>query len=142
MADFALLEKIASELIELFEVEAPPIPVEFMLQHPFPDMWEEVDISLASGSFMILDDPYRPRMSLARMLAKEVFTCNWGIERGLLPHQNDKPMISAMARSLTMPKRMVMALAPSARVPELMSDYFEVPKKEAARRLDEIRSYA
>lgn len=141
MVDYVLLEKVTTELIKLFNVDTPPVPVEYMLQHPFPSMWEEVDVSLVSGSFMILDDPYRPRMSLARLLAKEITICDWGVERGLLPFQDDKLMISALARALTMPRTMVLALSPSARIPEMMRDHFEVPAKDAVRRLEEIKSY-
>ncbi|KXK19564.1 MAG: hypothetical protein UZ15_CFX003001970 [Chloroflexi bacterium OLB15] len=140
--DFVLLEKITAELIELYKVDMPPVPIEFMLQYPLPGMWDEIDVSLVSGSFMILDNPYRPRMSLARLLAKEIATCNWGIERGLLPFQNDKQILGSLARALTMPLQMVQALSLAARIPEMMSDYFEVPAKDAKRRLEEIGSYA
>ncbi len=138
MVNLEQIENVSSELIAIFQVEFPPVPLEIMLQHPFPDMWEEVEISLASGSFMILNDPYRPRMSLARLLAREIVGCNWGIERGLLPYKDDKPALITLARAVTMPKSMVLKLDPAARVPGVMSDYFEVPIKDVIRRLEDL----
>ncbi|MBE2182594.1 MAG: hypothetical protein IAE89_04125 [Anaerolineae bacterium] len=138
MVNLEQIENVSSELIAIFQVDSPPVPLEIMLQRPFPDMWEEVEISLASGSFMILNDPYRPRMSLARLLAREIIGCRWGIERGLLPYKGDKPSLSALARAVTMPRSMVLKLDPAAQVPEVMSDYFEVPIKDVIRRLEDL----
>lgn len=138
MDDMKRLEAIATELIETFEINAPPVPIESMLQYPKPDMWREVDINQLSGSFINVKEHYSPRMSLARLLARHVVTSPWGSKRGLAKLRHDDTLIRAFARMLIMPIGMVKALSSGARTPTAMSMHFEVPEEDARLRLEEL----
>ena len=130
------LENAASELITIFNIQSPPIPIDSILQEPREKMWEEVDISQLSGTFLSVKDHYSPRMSLARLLARHIITNQWGAERGI-PEQlleNDEG-VRVFARMLIMPAEMVKALSSGARNPTAMSMHFEVPEEVARLRL-------
>lgn len=138
MTDFKRLEDSTEELIKIFDIQSPPIPIERMLQHPQANMWEELDINKLSGSFLNIKDYYSPRMSLARLLARHIATSTWGRERELSDLLADEAMLRAFARTLMMPAGMITALSPEARTPERLSIYFEVPLDEAEQRLKEL----
>lgn len=138
MVDFGRLETIAQALIDAFSISAPPIPIERMLQQPHEGMWEDVDLSRLSGSFLKLKESYSPRMSLARMLARHVANCPWGTERGLSALDQDERKLYSFARMIVMPASMVMELNPNARTPHLVSAHFEVPEDDARLRLQEL----
>lgn len=132
------MEEIASEICERFEVYAPPVPIELMLQKPVAGMWEEVDVSQLSGSFLSIKERYSPRMSLARLLVRHIATSDWGQERNLNELLGDAEAINIFARMLIMPEDMVMGLSSSARNPKTMSLHFEVPEDDARQRLLEL----
>src|SRR5690606_28288684 len=77
------LEMIAAEVMRLFHVKVPPVPLESMLQQPPGDLWERVDLSQLTGNFWSIKDPYAPRMSLARLLARHLVSSPWGEEQKL-----------------------------------------------------------
>jgi hypothetical protein len=132
------LEAFAQELLDAFRIVAPPIPIESMLQHPLEDMWEDLDISRLSSSFLNVTESYSPRMSLARLLARHVVNCSWGITRGLSELDREEAKLHSFARMLIMPASMVMQLNPNARTPHLVSAHFEVPEDDARLRLEEL----
>lgn len=141
MSDISKLESIATEVIETFDIKAPPIPIESMLQHPKPDMWQEVDIAKLSGGFLSVKDIYSPRMSLARLLARHIANSEWGKTHELREIVKDEDQIYAFARMLIMPMGMVKALSSGARAPTTMSFHFEVPEEDARLRLVELADY-
>ncbi len=133
------LEAIAQEILDIFEVYAPPVPIELMLQHPRREMWEEVDPAQLSGSFLSLKDRYSPRMSLTRLLVRHIASSAWGHEVGLFDIvQNNIDHLNRFARMLIMPRDMVLGLPASNRNPTIMSNYFEVPPDDAEKRLTEL----
>ena len=141
MTDLSHLETVASELIRIFEINSPPVPIEIMLQRPKPDMWREVDITELSVGFLKGGGHYSPRMSLARLLARHVVHSDWGESRGLkdiLKNKDGEETLRAFARMLIMPMEMVKALTASARIPITMSMHFEVPEDDVKERLDEL----
>ncbi len=138
MAELHPLEAIASELITTFDIKAPPIPIESMLQHPKPDMWAEVDIAKLSGGFLNIKEPYSPRMSLARLLARHVASSDWGKAHELNAMIKTEDQIAAFARMLIMPVHMVKVLSSGARTASTMSLHFEVPEEDARARLMEL----
>jgi hypothetical protein len=139
MDDLARLEKIAQELVEAFEIHAPPVPIESMLQHPKEGMWDKIDINQLSGTFLSFKSKYSPRMSMARMLARHVASSKWGISRGVLEiMRKDETHIRAFARMIVMPQEMVKGLSAGARNPVAMSMQFEVPEDDARQRLQEV----
>jgi hypothetical protein len=141
VADLPRLEAMAIEVIETFEVKAPPIPIESMLQHPKPDMWEEVDLAHLTASFLSIKEVYSPRMSLARLLARHIASSSWGRSRDMLELVKSEAEVHAFARMLIMPLKMIQALSSSARTPTTMSFHFEVPEDDARQRLKEITNY-
>jgi hypothetical protein len=132
------LETVAEELMDAFSITAPPIPIERILQNPQTNMWDDVDLSRLSGSFLKLTESYSPRMSLARMLARHVASCAWGAERGLSELDRDDASLYRFARMLIMPSNMILQLSQTARTPHLLSTYFEVPEEDATLRLKEL----
>lgn len=142
MSDQIKLERIASELIQTFDITAPPIPVESMLQNPKENMWKSVDISQLSGTFLSIRDFYSPRMSVARMLARHIADSEWGKERDLFQLlYTDENNIKVFARMLVMPMEMVAELNSASRNPTTMSLYFEVPEDDARLRLQELLNF-
>jgi hypothetical protein len=135
------LESIVKELMELYSISAPPIPIERMLQQPHPDMWDEVDVSNLSSTFLNIKVPYSPRMSLARFLAREIAGSSWGHKRGLAGISDDDPIIHRLARAIAMPSEMVMEINPESRTPQLISLHFEIPEDDAKLRLDDLKAY-
>ncbi|MDX1995698.1 MAG: hypothetical protein SF029_25165 [bacterium] len=141
MSELKQLEAIATALINMYEITAPPVPVETILQQPKDGMWEQVDLNQMSGTFLSVKDLYSPRMSLARLLARHVSNSYWGEERGLpdLIH-NDEQKLRSFARMLIMPADLIEALSTAARNPTAMSLQFEVPEEDAKLRLSEFAS--
>jgi hypothetical protein len=141
MAELPELEKIASEVIATFDIKAPPVPIESMLQHPKSDMWAEVDIAQLSGGFLSFKNQFSPRMSLARLLARHIMVSAWGAARNMKPLASDQNQVNMFARMLIMPIAMVRALSTSARTPTTLSLHFEVPEEDARERLIELAQY-
>ena len=101
-------------------------------------MWDGVDISQLSGSFLSIKERYSPRMSLARLLVRHVASSEWGRDRNLFELLKDADNLQAFARMLIMPASMVMSMSMDARNPATMSLHFEVPEDDARVRLDEM----
>ncbi|MEP7294339.1 MAG: hypothetical protein ABI835_21295 [Chloroflexota bacterium] len=136
--DMEQLEAVGRELMQLYSVAAPPIPIERMLQHPHPDMWDEVDMNDFSATFLNVSTPYSPRMSLARFLARQIAKSPWGRKRGLEGIDDDESLIHSLARVLIMPADLVMEINETSRTPQLISLHFEVPEDDARLRLSEL----
>jgi hypothetical protein len=140
--NYPALEAIGAELLTAYAFTTTPIPIEAMLQYPKPGMWTEIDISQISLSFFNAQEPYAPRMSLARLLARHIAESAWGQERAFTT-LGPKPQLHAVfARIVTMPRSMVYAISESARTPALLRQRFEVPLAEATQRLSELAQYA
>lgn len=137
--EIARLEEIVLELLDIYEIKAPPIPVETMLQKPRSGMWKEVNINQLSGSFLSFKEQYSPRMSMARMLARHLLASQWGADRQL-PQivGRDDERTRLFARMLIMPRDLVLAESHSHQNPAQMSHTFEVPLEDARQRLDEL----
>ncbi len=140
MSNLQVLERIANELVETFNISIPPIPIESMLQHPKPDMWEDLDISQLSGSFLRVTEYYSPRMSLARLLVRQLISSSWGQARDLSTYLTDEDTLHRFARMIVMPAPMVLELNAAARTPSLLSAHFEVPEEDARLRLEELKA--
>lgn len=134
---FGLFDAVAAELMDAFEVEHPPVPVELMLKRPRPGMWREPNIGDLSLSFIQVSSPYSPRMSIARLLARHVCGCPWGEAHGLRRDYNDDE-IRYLARAVLMPSAMIAALSDAQRDPLDLSVRFEVPEADALARLRDL----
>lgn len=133
--DMQDLESIADEICEAFEVYAPPVPIELMLQKPPEGMWDEIDVTRLSGSFLSVAERYSPRMSLSRLLARHIAASEWGKEQGIDKILGDEETLNAFARMLVMPKEMVSGLTNNMKNPQTLSMHFEVPESDARERL-------
>jgi hypothetical protein len=142
MADIQKLEQVVRELIELYGVTNPPIPIEQMLQHPHPDMWNDVDMDDFSSTFLNVKTPFSPRISLARFLARQIAKSDWGMMRGVDELDGDDEGIYRFARMIAMPVDLVMEISAASRTPQLIGLHFEVPEEDARLRLQEIAAYA
>lgn len=140
MTDLSQLEHVTRELLIAYDVAAPPTPIEQILQNPLNGMWDDIDITQISTSFIQVGSNYSPRMSMARVLARHISQSDWGHQRGVdetLPETR----LLAFARMLVMPAYLIMELDANARNAELLSTYFEIPYDDARIRLEELASY-
>ncbi|MFN8375801.1 MAG: hypothetical protein U0694_23385 [Anaerolineae bacterium] len=140
--EFRRLEDCTAELMIAFEITAPPVPIETMLQNPLPNMWDQVDATQLSGTFLSIKTQYSPRMSLARLLTRHVAASPWGKEHNLTYMLKDDELLRVFARMLLMPSPMVKNLTSGARNPTTMSMHFEVPEDDARLRLQELALYS
>jgi len=138
MIDRAKLEMVVIELMRLYEIRQPPIPIEAMLQNPRVNMWDEVDVHQLSSGFFRTDDKFAPRMSVARLLAKHIIWSDWGKERQLDELLENDELLNMFTRILVMPSPMVFMLTPSSRVAYTFSIHFEVPESEVILRMREL----
>jgi hypothetical protein len=135
------IEELVLDLMDSFEITAPPVPVELMLQQPMPNLWEKVDITQLSGSFLSIKEVFSPRMSLARLLVRHALVSPWGKDNELTFILKDEPLLNAFARTLLMPSFMIEMMSSSARNPSAMSLHFEVPTEDARLRVQELAMY-
>lgn len=139
MTEVEQLETYADELMEIFGVSEPPIPLEPILQDPPGGLWKQVDITQLSGTFLAMTSPYSPRMSVARLLARHVANSGWGKERDLGEmFTGSKELLHAFARMLIMPRSMVKAATDGELNPSTLSLIFEAPEDDAGIRLEEL----
>jgi hypothetical protein len=139
MSDLETLEKAASELVAIYGLASPPVPIEDILQNPRADMWKRMDITQLSGTFLSISHRYSPRMSLARMLVRHVAYSQWGKARGVLEViEQNEDLVPVFARMLIMPRSFVKGLPADERDAETISERFQVPDDDASARLEEL----
>jgi hypothetical protein len=109
-----------------------------MLQKPHQHMWEVVDVTQLSGSFLSVKDRYSPRMSLARLLARHIASSDWGQARNLFTLLQEGDNLQSFARMLIMPEDMLSGLTSSNRTTAYIVSHFEVPQEDASQRLLEM----
>lgn len=136
--ELEIIEVAVRELMATFDVERPPVPVELMLQRPRPGMWREVNLSELSLSFINFQQRHSPRMSVARLLARQICRCEWGTNRNLAQFANSDESIRMFARVIMMPRDMIAALSLDSRAAMAISNRFEVPEDDAWQRLKEL----
>jgi hypothetical protein len=133
-----LIESAVADLMVAFDVTNPPVPVEIMLQRPKAGMWKEVNLSELSTAFINIKQRYSPRMSVSRLLARNVCRSEWGASHDVTTLCNTDETFRALARAILMPRSMIEALAPTSRTPIAVSMRFEVPEDDARLRLEEL----
>lgn len=131
-------ENAVRDLMTAFDVERPPVPIELMLKRPKPGMWQEVNLSELSLSFISVKHQHSPRMSVARLLARHICRSPWGLERGLDEYANNDDDIRMFARAIVMPFFMLAEMSLNSRVPAALVTRFEVPDDDAAQRLVDL----
>ena len=95
-----MIETGVTDLMTAFDVTAPPVPVEIMLQRPKAGMWKEINLSELSTAFINIKQRYSPRMSVARLLARNVCRSEWGTTRRLDTVGGTDDGLRALARAI------------------------------------------
>jgi hypothetical protein len=133
-----VIEAAVADLMEAFDVSEPPVPVEIMLQRPKAGMWKEVNLSELSTAFISVKQRYSPRMSVGRLLARNVCRSEWGIARNLETLGSDEDTVRVFARAILMPRAMLEALPHANRMPVTIGARFEVPEDDVTQRLQDL----
>jgi hypothetical protein len=133
-----VIENVVADLLAAFDVSAPPVPVEIMLQRPKAGMWKEINLSELSTTFINIKQRYSPRMSVARLLARNICRSDWGASRQAEPIGASDEALRAFARAILMPRAMIENLSATSRTPITISMRFEVPEEDARVRLEEL----
>jgi len=136
MTDYALLEQAIDDFITEYAITAPPIAVDEILNKPLPGMWDKVDLSQLTLSFSVRGDRYAPRVSIAKLLVRQLINSPWGVQRNL-PELigQDAAVILAFTRMLLVPRVLLQKMPQASWHPvEIASDFF-VPEDDAEGRL-------
>jgi hypothetical protein len=133
-----IFESAVNDLLAAFDIERPPVPVELILQRPKPGMWREINLSELSISFLDVRQRYSPRMSVARLLARNMCRCEWGAARGLAAFADSDEDTRMLARTLMVPLKLILDLSLGSRIAVAISARFEVPEEDARQRLIEL----
>lgn len=133
-----LMEIAAQDIMEAFDVDQPPVPVELMLERPRDGLWPRADLAELTSSFLVMTDRYSPRMSVARLLARHIARSDWGVEHGLAEVFHSKNLTNAFARVLMMPKQMVEHALESGQSEIALINRFEVPENDYMLRMEDL----
>ncbi len=133
-----LLETATADLIAVFDVTTPPIPVELMLQRPRAGMWKEVNLSELSMAFINVKHRYSPRMSIARLLVRHICRSDWGTTHHLTVLTDNDLALRAFARTLLMPRTMLEGFDVPGHTLVAISTRFEVPEDDVRLRLADL----
>jgi len=132
-----LLEVVVDDLLTVFDVNSPPVPVEIMLQRPKTGMWQQVNLGEMSTTFLRVSEQYGLRLSIARLLARHICRSVWGEAHGLTAYSKNDTVIYALARALLIPRRLIVdQKAPHDSI--AVSYRFGVPESAARLRLMEL----
>ncbi|NOG48894.1 MAG: hypothetical protein HND48_05130 [Chloroflexi bacterium] len=80
---FPELEAAADALIVEFGVTSPPVPIDTIMMTPKPGMWPKIDLGRSTLSFTSRGDRFAPRISIARLVVRQVVHTEWGIQHKL-----------------------------------------------------------
>ena len=132
------MEIAAQEIMDVFDVDQPPVPVELMLERPREGLWTRADLAELTSSFLVMTDRYSPRMSVARLLARHIARSDWGVKHGLAPVFHSKNLINTFARVLMMPRKMVTDALESGQSEIALINRFEVPENDYMIRMEDL----
>ena len=132
------IENLARTLIERYQVQQPPVPVERMIAEPSLDLWDvdptELSATIGHGLYR-----YAPRMAHARLLYRAICDSEAARHHGLnVPWPASRHEIKYFARCLLMPEDWVRALPAAERTPDSVGERFQVPTFDAVTRLAEL----
>jgi hypothetical protein len=134
----ARINRLATTLLERYQVTTPPVPIEHMLRQPLNDLWEahpsQISFILGHGIYH-----YAPRLAEARLLYRMLSDSAEAREAGLdAPWPVPRRAIKYFARCLLMPEDWIRALPPSDRTPDVASEIFQVTSYDVIIRLAEL----
>ncbi|MBX3082449.1 MAG: hypothetical protein KF716_12505 [Anaerolineae bacterium] len=131
----ALIDLAVADLLTIYQVDAPPIPVELMLQRPKAGLWEAADPNELTNSAGMRQNKYTLRMSVSRLLARSISLSQWGHDHNLSVLEYDKEALRAFARAILMPRKMLEQIYEGIRTPPVIAMRFQVPAEDAQLRL-------
>jgi hypothetical protein len=134
----ARINRLVNALLERYQVIAPPVPVDHMLNQPLDDLWEaqpdQISFILGHGIYR-----YAPRLAEARLLYRVLSDSPIAREAGLdAPWPTTRRAIKYFARCLLMPEEWIRALPQPDRTPDAVSEIFQVTSYDAIIRLAEL----
>ncbi len=132
------INRLVNALLARYQVIAPPVPIERMLQQPIDSLWEphpsQISFILGHGLYR-----YAPRLAEARLLYRMLADSPTAREGGLdTPWPVSRRVVKYFARCLLMPEDWIRALPQSDRTPDAVSEMFEVTSYDAIIRLAEL----
>lgn len=137
MIDYPALESAADELVAAFEVATPPVPIDTMMMTPRPGMWPKIDLSQLTLSFTARGDRFAPRISIARLVVRQLVNTDWGKGHNLPELIGDDPAhIAEFGRMILMPLSLIEQLPAKDQTPIGVAMTFMVPEDDAEARLN------
>ena len=104
---------------------------------PKPGMWPKIDLGQLTLSFTSRGDRFAPRISIARLVVRQVVHTEWGIQHklpDLVGYEPDR--IADYARMVLMPWSLIEKLPERDRNPIGIAMAFMVPEDDAELRLN------
>jgi len=134
----ARINRLATTLLERYQITAPPVPIERILRQPLDDLWEahpsQISFILGHGIYR-----YAPRLAEARLLYRMLADNSAAREAGLdTPWPVSRRAIKYFARCLLMPEGWIRALPEPDRTPDIASEIFQVTTYDVIIRLAEL----
>lgn len=126
-ADRCHLEAVVHELIQLYNVQTPPVPIETMLEQPYNQMWENALAFDLSSKYYDPNEPNNSRMGLARMLTRRLCGSQWGRDRKLDHIITGRDQVYAFAQMLVLPRALLKEVHQDDMNPSALGDMFQVP---------------
>jgi len=140
MTDYVQLEQVADAFIADYGITDAPIPVDDLLNRPLPGMWEKVDLSQLTLSFSVRGDRNAPRVSIAKLLVRQLINSPWGVQHDL-PNLigQDTAVMLAFTRMLLIPRVLLEKMPHNRWHPVEIASDFLVPEDDAESRLTLLR---
>lgn len=136
MTEYAALEDAADALIAAFDVITPPVPIDTMMVTPRPGMWPKIDLSQLTLSFTSRGDRFAPRISVARLVVRQLVYTDWGKQNRLPELVGDDPSkIIDFGRMILMPRSLIDKMPVKEQTPIGVAMSFMVPEDDAEARL-------
>jgi hypothetical protein len=136
MTEYAALEDAADALIAAFDVITPPVPIDTMMVTPRPGMWPKIDLSQLTLSFTSRGDRFAPRISVARLVVRQLVYTDWGKQNRLPELVGDDPSkIIDFGRMILMPRSLIDKMPAKEQTPIGVAMSFMVPEDDAEARL-------
>jgi hypothetical protein len=156
-AEAFLVECLAMGLLQAYEVEGPPVPVQEMIRHPLPlferltllelnlGLYDAAYRSLLDGSHLIVVDLLKPQPIQRASMARELYVAFCYSPRATELNWPDRGQSYAcgdlFARCLLMPAPWMQRAYAEGIPAEEVAVHFEVPVQMAIQRLSEIECY-
>ena len=108
-----------------------------MMMTPRPGMWPKIDLNQLTLSFTARGDRFAPRISIARLVVRQLVHTEWGKAHDLPDLVGDDPTrIAEFGRMVLMPLCLIEKLPVKEQTPINIAMTFMVPEDDAEARLN------